>query len=193
MAHDLWLYLALVLTEADGAPQGLKIENNKNMEDFKLNDGGRTQAGYKGAASDCFTRSAAIVTGLPYRQVYDEVNRLGKQEHVTKRKAKRSNARTGVYRVTEEHFMAAQGFVRVPCMAIGKGTTVTLEPSQLPNTGPIMVSVSRHYTAIVDGVLQDTYDPRRYNGTDSGRCTRTVYAYWYHPDLTKDPVFPLGR
>ena len=37
---------------------------------FKYNDGGRAAAGYQGAAGDCVTRSIAIVTGLPYEEVY---------------------------------------------------------------------------------------------------------------------------
>ena len=34
-------------------------------------DGGRAAAGYVGNTGDCVTRSIAIATGLPYKEVYD--------------------------------------------------------------------------------------------------------------------------
>ena len=37
--------------------------------------------------------------------------------------------------------------------------------------GRLIVAVSRHYCAVIDGVIHDLYDPSR-NGT---RC---VYGYW---------------
>ena len=45
---------------------------------FNYNDGGRAAAGYKGTAGDCGVRAIAIVTGLPYQDVYDMVNNLEK-------------------------------------------------------------------------------------------------------------------
>lgn len=41
--------------------------------DFKFNDGGREQSGYKGSAGDCVTRAIAIVTGKTYSEVYDRM------------------------------------------------------------------------------------------------------------------------
>ena len=43
---------------------------------FQFNDGGRVAAGYKGSAGDCVVRSVAIATGLPYQEIYDQVNKL---------------------------------------------------------------------------------------------------------------------
>ena len=40
---------------------------------FQINDGGRSAAGYKGQAGDCAVRSIAIVTGLPYQKIYDDL------------------------------------------------------------------------------------------------------------------------
>ena len=40
---------------------------------LKFDDGGRTDAGYKGKAGDCVVRSVAIVTGLPYKKIYDDL------------------------------------------------------------------------------------------------------------------------
>ena len=37
---------------------------------FVQNDGGRSEAGYKGYAGDCVCRSICIATGKPYKEVY---------------------------------------------------------------------------------------------------------------------------
>lgn len=42
--------------------------------------------------------------------------------------------------------------------------------NELP-PGRLVVSVSKHLTAVVDGVIHDRYDPSR----DGTRC---VYGYW---------------
>lgn len=55
-------------------------------------------------------------------------------------------------------------------MAIGSGCKVHLRSDELP-TGRIIVSVSKHYVAVIDGVLHDIYDPSRHGN----RC---VYGYW---------------
>ena len=35
------------------------------------NDGGRKLAGYKGETGDCVVRSIAIISNLPYQELYD--------------------------------------------------------------------------------------------------------------------------
>ena len=55
-------------------------------------------------------------------------------------------------------------------MKIGSGCTVHLRADELP-TGRLIVSVSRHVVAVIDGVIHDTHDPSR----DGTRC---VYGYW---------------
>ena len=40
---------------------------------LKIDDGGRAAAGYKGYAGDCVIRSIAIVTKLPYQQIYNDL------------------------------------------------------------------------------------------------------------------------
>jgi hypothetical protein len=56
-------------------------------------------------------------------------------------------------------------------MRIGQGCTTHLRRSELPTTGRLIVSVSKHITAVIDGVIHDTHDPSR-------RGTRCVYGYW---------------
>lgn len=129
---------------------------------FEYDDGGRKAAGFKGATGDCATRAIAIATGRDYREVYDTINRIGKKH--------RSNARTGVYRETMDEFFASIGWVWVPTMKVGAGCTTRLRPEDLPN-GPIVARCSKHYVAVIDGVVRDTHDPTR-----GGR--RCVYGYW---------------
>ncbi len=47
-----------------------KLFSSSNLE-LQINDGGRAAAGYKGKAGDCVVRSIAIVTNLPYQNIFD--------------------------------------------------------------------------------------------------------------------------
>lgn len=137
---------------------------------FNFNDGGRNDAGYKGTTGDCVTRSISIITGKPYKEVYDALNQLSESERTGKRKKTKSNSRTGVYRVTYEKYLKSLGYTWTPTMKIGSGCKVHLCSDELPD-GRLIVKVSKHITAVIDGVLNDTYDCSR-NGT---RC---VYGYF---------------
>lgn len=139
---------------------------------FVFHDGGRASAGYKGATGDCVTRSIAIVTGKPYQEIYDALNRLAQVERAGKRKRKRSNSRTGVFRHTYQRYLESLGWQWTATMSIGSGCRVHLRTSELPH-GPLLVKVSRHLTAVVDGVLYDTHDCSR----GGMRC---VYGYFSH-------------
>ena len=135
---------------------------------FQYDDGGRSDAGYKGNADDCVTRAIAIATQQDYQTVYDALNLLAQSERTGKRKV--SSSREGVYRVTWEKYLVSLGWVRVNCMQIGQGCKVHLNASELP-AGRLGVQVSRHLCAVVDGVIHDTHDPSR----DGSRC---VYGYY---------------
>jgi len=138
--------------------------------EFIYNDGGRKNAGYKGITDDCVTRAIAIATQIPYQQVYDSINELAKKERITKKKRKKSNARTGVFKQTTRKYMKSIGWEWVPTMLIGKGCKVHLTKDELPS-GRLVVSVSKHSVAVIEGVIHDIYNPSR-NGT---RC---VYGYY---------------
>lgn len=135
-------------------------------------DGGRALAGFKGQTGDCVTRSIAIATGLPYLTVYADLNEVAQRERP--RKGRRSHARTGVKGPTVRRYLDSLGWQWVPTMQIGSGCTVHLRADELP-AGRLIVSVSKHITAVIDGVIYDTHDPSR----DGTRC---VYGYWLEPD-----------
>jgi hypothetical protein len=138
--------------------------------EFVFHDCGRLAAGYKGGTGDCVTRSIAIATGKPYQEVYDALNRLAETERVGKRKKKRSSSRSGVYRQTYQRYLESFGWRWTTTMSIGSGCRVHLRASELPQ-GPLIVKVSRHLTAVIDGVLHDTHNCSR----GGARC---VYGYF---------------
>jgi len=144
----------------------------KHFENMKyvFDDGGRADADYHGSTGDCATRSIAIVTGQSYQKVYDTINQLGKCERTGRRKRGRSNARTGVYRQLLRKYFASLGWKWTPTMFIGQGCKVHLRDGELP-LGRLLVNVSKHYTAVIDGVIHDTHDPSRHG-------TRCVYGYY---------------
>ena len=143
------------------------------MTAFVENDGGRSAAGYRGIAGDCVARAIAIATGIVYGEVYDALNALAENER-PRRGRRASNARTGVHRRTYERFLRARGWRWTPTMGIGTGCRVHLRADELPG-GRLIVAVSRHLVAVIDGVVHDTHDPCR----DGTRC---VYGYWSAPE-----------
>ena len=57
---------------------------------LKVDDGGRSAAGYKGKAGDCVVRSIAIVTGMSYQKVYQDLYNENKKFRPTKNVCKQS-------------------------------------------------------------------------------------------------------
>lgn len=135
---------------------------------WTYNDGGRAAAGYRGKAGDCVCRSIAIATGLPYQVVYDMLNSFAESERP--RRGKRSSARTGVKKQTIAKMLDDLGWKWTPTMQIGSGCKVHLRDGELP-MGKLIVSVSRHTVAVIDGVIHDTHDCSR----GGMRC---MYGYW---------------
>jgi hypothetical protein len=100
----------------------------------------------------------------------DALNALGKNERPSKRRRGQSNARTGVYRTTYHQYLTSLGWKWTPTMFIGQGCKVHLRADELPK-GRIVVALSKHIVAVIDGVIHDTDDPSRGG-------TRCVYGYF---------------
>lgn len=137
-------------------------------------DGGRAAAGFRGDAGDCVCRSIAIVTGRPYAEVYKRLADGTGDQRAGKRGRKARSAAHGIStrRKWFRDYMTELGMFFVPLMQIGSGCTAHLragEPWVPP--GRVIVAVSKHYTALIDGVIHDTHDPSR----GGSRC---VYGYW---------------
>ena len=151
---------------------------------YEYNDGGRADGGFKGSTGDCVTRAISIATGLPYKKVYQDLfdlandHKMNKNDFVAKRmrKARSSSLnstspRYGVDKVVYSKYIESLGWTWKPTMLIGQGCKVHLRENELPS-GRIICKVSRHLVAVVDGIINDTYDCSR-------RGSRCVYGYWY--------------
>lgn len=140
---------------------------------FKFNDGGRKDAGYKGIAGDCVCRAIAIASGEPYASVYKrlaEGNATQRRSKCTPKRGRSARNGINVKRKWFREYMEHLGFKWHPCMKVGEGCKVHLKEDELPS-GRLVVALSKHYTAVIDGVIHDIYDPSR----DGTRC---VYGYW---------------
>lgn len=143
---------------------------------FKYNDGGRSDAGYKGNARDCVVRAISIATDMPYQIVYSDLFEMQK-ELISKskrfaRSSKDASPRNGVWKEVYRPYLKSLGWVWVPTMKIGTGCTTHLNSDELPS-GRLVVRVSKHLTAMVDGVVNDTWDCSRMG-------KRCVYGYFYN-------------
>src|SRR4030095_4989918 len=121
---------------------------------FQYNDGGRAAAGYVGYANDCAVRAIAIATEKPYREVYNALNDLARGERTSKRKPGISSSAGGVYRVTSDKYLKSLGWRWTATTGIGQGCRVHLCKEELPG-GRLIVRVTKHLTAVIDGVVHD--------------------------------------
>lgn len=162
------------------------------------NDGGRAAAGFSGNAGDCVCRAIAIAMDRPYETVYAELSAINTKT-ITKGVRGKKSARNGIKVKAKafKDYMAAHGWRWVPTMHIGTGCKVHLHDGELPQ-GRLIVSVSKHYTTVIDGVIHDTHDPQRethatrllsmgpllpHEFTRDGKFAhsiqrRCVYGYW---------------
>lgn len=142
-----------------------------------IDDGGRELAGYKGTAGDCVCRAFAIASQRPYKEIYAMINNISKAHPYRGRKRSgtgKSSAHSGVYKEDIHRLAAELRFTWTPCMKIGSGCKVHATADELPKRGRLVLSLSKHCTAWIDGECHDTYDPTR----DGTRC---VYGYWTAP------------
>jgi hypothetical protein len=137
--------------------------------EYRYHDGGRTSSKSR---RDCVCRAIAIASGLDYSEIWDSLTYGKLNQRKTKRTPSYSNADSGVLvkRKWFKDYMNSLGFFWTPTMKVGTGCKIHLRSGELPN-GRLVVSLSRHYSAVIDNVIYDIYDPSR-NGT---RC---VYGFW---------------
>lgn len=150
---------------------------------YIYDDGGRKAAGFSGSAGDCVVRAVAIATEQPYQTVYDALSDGCRTQRKTKRGRVKASARNGVNtnRKWFRDYMAGLGWKWTPTMQIGSGCKVHLDAAEIP-AGRLIVAVSKHYTAVIDGVIRDTHDP-----TDRGS---TIYPPHYPPaEIPKGAVW----
>jgi type I restriction enzyme R subunit len=119
-------------------------------------------------------------TAEKVRSMCPSAARLGAKERLGKCKRRKSHARTGVRTETVRRYMKSIGWLWVPTMHIGQGCKVHLREGELP-MGRLVVKVSRHVVAVIDGVIHDTHDCSR-------EGTRCVYGYYVASEPVTDRV-----
>lgn len=152
--------------------------DDKHTQIFQYGDGGRAKAGYKGLTGDCVCRAVCIASGLPYQEVYDrlaEGNATQRKGNEPRGQRGRSGQKTAAHGINVKRkwfkeYMESIGFEWIPTMFIGSGCKVHLRGDELPK-GNLVITVSGHYTAMIDGILYDSYDCSR-------QGTRCVYGYY---------------
>lgn len=147
---------------------------------YVMDDGGRQAAGFRDSAGDCACRAIAIATGMSYRSAYALITQVAAGEKFKRGKVgfraatgRGSSARDGVLMPTMRDIMDTLGWTWTATMLPGTGCKVHLRADELP-AGRIIARVSRHFVAVVDGIVHDTHDSTR----AGARC---VYGYWSLP------------
>lgn len=145
-----------------------EIEDRNRVEvPWVYDDGGRSKY-FKGKdAGDCVARSLAIVLERDYLEVYDALAEMNQRHGKRRKRSARDGVAPGAYK---GYIGLTTDMNWYPTMEIGSGCTTHLRPDELPG-GRVLVRCSKHITAMIDGVLHDTYDCSR----DGTRC---VYGYW---------------
>ena len=123
------------------------------------NDGGREAAGFRGKTGDCAVRAMAIALELPYADVYRELAQANKDS------GRKKSVRHGVMREVLEEVLARYGW---KWHSAPKFEGRRARYDDLP-LGRYIARMSRHYAAVIDGQLHDSWDSRR----------KMVYGYWF--------------
>lgn len=135
-------------------------KQNGNELAFQYNDGGRSKYYKATNVGDCVCRAITIASGKDYKEIYSLL-----------RKESKESPRSGVRRKFYENVISKLGGKWNACMTIGSGCQTHLRVGEVPMSGRIICRLSHHLVAIVDGVINDTYDCSR----EADRC---VYGYW---------------
>lgn len=129
--------------------------------EFTYDDGGRSKYFKAKNVGDCAVRAISIATGIDYKKVYNDLKKLNGGK----------SCRNGTPNKVVKAYMQSLGWKWEPTMSIGSGCKVHLREEDLPHQ-TLIVSLSKHITCVLDGVIYDTYDCSRGG-------TRCVYGYWY--------------
>lgn len=131
-----------------------------------VTDGGRKDAGLRGSfTGDCVIRSIALASDRPYKRIYSDfkgmiANRLGyvPEDGILTNKP------------AFKRYMVESGFVWNITCRIGSRDRVHMNAAELP-MGRLVLSLSKHYTAVINHQIYDTYDC-------SNNGKRMVYGFW---------------
>ena len=125
---------------------------------YQFCDGGRRAAGLKGKSGDCAVRALAIAAQMEYRVA----QRLIKEYAAKGRQGSKAIAR-GVYR---EDFDAALRSIGWQWQSAPIFPGRKARYYDIPGTA--ILRMAKHYAAVVDGVLLDSWDS----------SNKMVYGFW---------------
>lgn len=122
---------------------------------FEYHDGGRSKYFAKETVRDCVVRAIAIASGRDYKEVYNKAKEIIGY-----------TPRNGVKCSDTHKIMKAFGgeWNRT-------GGNTHLCEGEIPMRGHIICNLKGHVTAVINGVIYDTYDC-----SDDGY--RSIYGYW---------------
>ena len=167
------------------------------MIDYTHDDGGRQQAGFKGKTGDCLIRAPAIASGIPYREVYDPTKpqfRVAGYRAVPdpSKAGKKSRRGQPTKARCQEMVLERFGFRKVALA--GPRPTYSEAFRQF---GTCVARTRKHWVALKDGALRDTFDSRTYTWNVSGpdmdggwndfetTCERKAITVWLPPAAKK--------
>ena len=123
---------------------------------FNRNDGGRADAGFKGRTGDCVTRSIAIATETSYRQVYKGLTELTK----LMTGGIKTTVRNGCSKEVAHQYLTTLGWSLV--------LTPNSNLKDAPQDQTIIAVLPRHKVAVINGIVNDTWDSRVSRRTKCG-------------------------
>ena len=152
--------------------------------EWKYDDGGRAEAGFKGKGSvrDCVTRAIAIIGEDDYRTVYDELDERQKEYIATSRSArakklrasgKRKTPRNAVLHPVWKQYLVDHGWRKETLVEFGSSDRVHLDAAEAPS-GTYIAQTRKHLVAVVDGVAHDAWN-------SVGEGNRMIYTVWHPP------------
>lgn len=138
---------------------GMTTPIESDMYPFKNDDAGRSKSSRPLQKQDCVIRSFALAFNIPYDQSYDSFKAAGRRSHAG----------------THKNIWKAQ-LAKHPCVVKTSFPAVKGKPRMnLPafcnqfRCGRYIVQMAGHLTAVINGVVHDTFAP------DETRC---IYAVW---------------
>ena len=165
-------------------PMGMEGDSKK-ME-FNYNDGGRSTYFKAKNVDDSATRAIAIAMKRDYKEVYDELNRMAREDML--KRHKKGSSRDGLWKGTWKRYLKDAGWIYVPTCKFGSHEKkMALVDGALPPRGRFIIQLSGHLTTLIDNVINDTYDCSRQQFMNwmTGEVTtndeRCIYGYWREP------------
>lgn len=140
----------------------------KSKVRWVYNDGGYEK--YRNELPNCpYTRAIAIATGMDYKECYQLINNYIIKDGYDELYV--NNCRQEVVKTVIRKVLADLNADNCWRSKFAQGCTKHLKREELPPLGTIIVQISKGLTTLIDGVIQDMYDPSR-------KGTRCIYNIW---------------